>query len=51
MDEQQAEVKVDSASDGSFNYQVGDTIQPAKGGTRFDAKDMTRMGKDQELRV
>ena len=51
MDKQHSEVKVDSASDGEFNYEVGDSIQPVKGGTRYDAKDMTRMGKSQELRV
>ena len=51
MDHKQAEVKVDSASDGEFAYDVGDSIQPVKGGTRHDAKDMTRMGKSQELRV
>lgn len=47
----QTEVKVDSASDGDFAYEVGDTIQPIKGGTRNDVKDMSRMGKNQELRV
>lgn len=51
MENKQPEVKVDSASDGEFAYEVGDTIQPVKGGTRYDAKDMTRMGKEQELRV
>lgn len=45
------QVKVDSASDGDFANEVGDTIQPVKGGTRQDVKDMTRMGKNQELRV
>ena len=51
MENKQPDVKVDSASDGDFAYEVGDTIQPVKGGTRYDAKDMTRMGKEQELRV
>ena len=52
MDKQEPEVKVDSASDGAFDYEVGDSIQSSmKGGNKFDARDMTRMGKSQELRV
>ena len=47
----QSQVKTDSASDGEFAYEVGDTIQAVKGGTRNDVKDMTRMGKNQQLRV
>ena len=47
----QSQVKARSASDGEFAYELGDTIQPPKGGTRHDVKDMARMGKDQELRV
>ena len=52
MDKQEPEVKVDSASDGAFDYEVGDSIRSSmKGGNKFDARDMTRMGKSQELRV
>lgn len=40
-----------SSVDGEFNYETGDSIQGRKGGTRYDVRDMTRMGKQQELRV
>ena len=47
----QSQVKARSALDGEFAYELGDTMQPLKDGTRHDVKDMARMGKDQELWV
>lgn len=44
-------VDVDSLPDGEFSYELGDSIQGQKGGTRQDVRDMFRMGKQQELRV
>lgn len=44
-------IDVDPLPDGEFSYELGDLIRGQKGGTRQDVRDMSRMGKQQELRV